>query len=145
MERAWPYDLDCCKLCEKAPDEVDYKARGLCGACFKRVQYKGNLRDYCRYPEDRMRTFDGRRTASGDLADLVYCIRNVGVGEVADCLCVGEEDVRDWLNSYIPIQYKERLSAMKKAIAEEVYEFRYPNYEIDPWDHRGDNFYGTSF
>ena len=127
MERAWPYDLDCCKLCEKAPDEVDYKARGLCGACFKRVQYKGHLRDYCRYPEDRMRTFDGRRTASGD------------------CLCVGDEDVRDWLNSYIPIQYKERLSAMKKAIAEEVYEFRYPNYEIDPWDHRGDNFYGTSF
>ena len=61
MERAWPYDLDCCKFCEKTPDEVDYKSRGLCGTCFKRVQYKGNLRDYCRYPEDRMRLTVGAR------------------------------------------------------------------------------------
>tara|TARA_R110000824_G_scaffold43880_3_gene128030 strand:- start:2442 stop:2693 length:252 start_codon:yes stop_codon:yes gene_type:complete len=82
---------------------------------------------------------------SGDLAELVYCVRNVGVGEVANCLCVGDEDVREWLNSCIPIQYKERLIAMKKAIVEEVYEFEYPKCEINPWEHIGDDFYGVSF
>ena len=145
MERAWPCDLDCCKFCEKPTDEVEYKSRGLCVTCFKRVQYKGNLRDYCRYPEDSIRPYESRSTVSGDLAELVYCVRNVGVGEVAKCLCVGDEDVREWLNSCIPIQYKERLIAMKKAIVEEVYEFEYPKCEINPWEHIGDDFYGVSF
>jgi len=145
MERSWPCDLDCCKLCEKPTVEVVYKARGLCGTCFKRTQYRGNLRDYCRYSEDKMRVFDGRRTASREVADLVYCIRNVGVGEVADCLEVDRDEVNEWLNGPIPELYKEHLGMMKRAIQEEVYEFRYPEYEIDPWSVRGDRFYGILF
>lgn len=145
MERAWPYDLDCCKVCDKPPAEVEYKARGLCVACFKRVQYRGNLRDYFRYPEDRMRSFDGRRTASREIADLVYCVRNVGVEEVAECLGVAGNDVRAWLESNVPILHRDNLCVMRTAIQEEVYEFRYPKYEVDPWGARGDNFYGTTF
>ena len=144
MERIWPLELDHCKLCKKPKLELLYKGRGLCESCFKKVQNNGVLRSYPRYPEDRTKAFDGRQRTSKKLADLIYCIRNVGVGEIADCLKVEEDVVRDWVEDTIPDEYVKSIQVMKKSIMDEVYEFKYPDYKIEPWSRPGDCSYEIS-
>ena len=145
MERVWPFELAACKSCNTPKSEIAYRGRGLCGPCFKKVQDSGDLRAYARYPEDRTKAFDGRQRTSKELADLIYCIRNVGVGEIADGLGVSEDVVREWVEDTVPSEYVKGISMMKKAIADEVYEFKYPDYKIDPWLRPGDCSFEVSF
>jgi len=145
MKRICPDKLNCCKLCTKPFTISPYMERGLCKICFKRVKCNGNLNNYCKYSEDNLRMSYGRQSASKELADLVYCIRNVGVGEVADCLGVSRHAVNKWLRGSVPVNYKDKLRVMRRAVKEETYEFRYPEIELDPWQKKGDYFHGTTF
>ena len=144
MERLWPVELSFCKLCNKSKLDLKYKIRGLCESCFKTVQNKGNLRNYPRYKEDKTKAFDGRHRFSKRLANLLYCIRNVGVGEIAECLEVSSEDFRAWMQDNVPPEYCKKLILMKKAISDEVYEFNYPEYELETWAMPGEGSYEVS-
>ncbi len=146
MSKRWPDDLSSCKNCNLPKEDLEYKLRGLCVSCFRKVKKSGNLRSFKRYSEDRTQDHE-RRDFSVKSSKLIFCVRNIGVGEVAKCLSVSKSEVRDWLQTQVPEKYEESVINIKKAIQEESYEFFYPEAKIDPWNENKDvpDTYGVNY
>ncbi len=144
MAKCWPDELSCCVKCNRTKENLTYKLRGLCTTCFRKVKKSGDLRSYPRYQEDRTQDHE-RREFSAKSSKLVFCVRNIGLAEVAKCLSVDESEVKLWLQTCIPDEYVRIVLSIKKAIEDESYNFYYPENTTELWNMNDSETYGVNF